>query len=695
MQTTVAETNTERMIGLSASDANANFTSIQFAFYLSNGGALRIYESGTDRGGFGAYSNGDILKIAVENNVVKYYRNTTVLFTSSVAPTLPLFVDVSNNSIGATANNVKISNGSLGIFNAIGTNLGTAPVYQWKLNGVNVGSNSTSYTNNSLNNNDVLFCSVTPDLGGCFSSNYSSNSLTIVEPTIGSTTWSGATNDWNTASNWSNGVPNKYMNAIIASGTNPIINTNANVNSLTINSGRSLTIFNSSLSLDIYGNISNSGTFIPNNSTVTIYGCSSPTTITSVAGITFSNLIINNSAGVILGGTNNVTVSTSLNLINGVVTTGSNNLILSNSIASNLTYSNGFVFGNFRRRIVSNTSTYFFPIGNGTNPSDRHLAAFINNNLTGITSITGSVNDFIQISPNNDASLNTTQNGTVINSTIGETTGQTVIWNFSPIGARTGGNFGIRLYVENTTLNSSDDNQFCPLRRTNTTSYVNFLTEDASTTIPSGGSAGRIFSSGNGFAQRSGYTALDQFTIGKSGLGPLPVELTSFEANCNNEEVILKWTTASEVNNDYFELERINGDVKPVSITKIKGAGNSKQTKYYQFIDSSPNQGINYYRLKQTDLDGQYKYSETISVNCNNKSNQWSNIYPNPGQKELYIETIDPNYVKQTYKIYDSKCQLISEGILEQKVNIQTTEFSSGIYLILLENGESFKWVKF
>jgi hypothetical protein len=181
MQTTVAETNRDRMIGLSATDANASFTSIQYAFFLQNGGGLLIYESGVDRGAFGTYTSGDILKIAVENNVVKYYRNGTVIFISSVVPTLPLFVDVSTNSTGATANNVKIANGFNSTFTAVGSNLGTAPTYQWKLNGANVGTNSTTYTNISLSNADVITCVVTPDLAGCSGSAYTSNQITIAD----------------------------------------------------------------------------------------------------------------------------------------------------------------------------------------------------------------------------------------------------------------------------------------------------------------------------------------------------------------------------------------------------------------------------------------------------------------------------------------------------------------------------------
>ena len=80
MQTILEETNEARMIGLSSTDVNANYTSIQYCFYTTNAGALQIYESGTSRGAFGTYTTGDTLKIAVENNVVKYYkkRNSSI-----------------------------------------------------------------------------------------------------------------------------------------------------------------------------------------------------------------------------------------------------------------------------------------------------------------------------------------------------------------------------------------------------------------------------------------------------------------------------------------------------------------------------------------------------------------------------------------------------------------------------------------
>ena len=125
------ETDKDRTIGLSSTDASVSNTSIEFAFRLRTTGALNIYESGTNRGTFGTYLTGDALKIAVENNVVKYYRNGTMIYISSVSPTLPLYVDVSLRNVGATATAVQVANGNTGTFSAVALNLGPAPTYQW------------------------------------------------------------------------------------------------------------------------------------------------------------------------------------------------------------------------------------------------------------------------------------------------------------------------------------------------------------------------------------------------------------------------------------------------------------------------------------------------------------------------------------------------------------------------------------
>lgn len=110
MLTRANETTTQRMIGLTNLNQTESYTDIQYALYLTPGGQLYIYESGIGRGLVSTYATGDILKIAVENNTVKYYKNGTLIYTSTDKPELPLHPDASLCTPGATVDNVTIYN---------------------------------------------------------------------------------------------------------------------------------------------------------------------------------------------------------------------------------------------------------------------------------------------------------------------------------------------------------------------------------------------------------------------------------------------------------------------------------------------------------------------------------------------------------------------------------------------------------
>ena len=98
------------MFGLSSGDTDQNYPDIDYAFYTYSATTqLMIYESGTYRGMFGSYSAGQKLKITVESGLVRYWRDGTLLFTSSQAASLPLGVDTSLYSTGATVENATLA----------------------------------------------------------------------------------------------------------------------------------------------------------------------------------------------------------------------------------------------------------------------------------------------------------------------------------------------------------------------------------------------------------------------------------------------------------------------------------------------------------------------------------------------------------------------------------------------------------
>lgn len=187
----------------------------------------------------------------------------------------------------------------------------------------------------------------------------------------GSNFWSGAVNDdWFNAGNWCNGVvPTSTTNVEVPSSAPNMPNigaAGAQVKNISINSGGSLTMSNGG-SLSIYGNLAENGTFNPGDGTITFAG-SSAQTITGV--LTFYNLSLNNSAGLILNTFSNITVNNNLNLANGQLITYENKVTIANG--GIVTRTNGFVNGNLNKYAVTGSNvaisyeigsqTYYVPV---------------------------------------------------------------------------------------------------------------------------------------------------------------------------------------------------------------------------------------------------------------------------------------------------------------------------------------------
>lgn len=128
----------------------------------------------------------------------------------------------------------------------------------------------------------------------------------------------------------------------------------------------------------------------------------------------------------------------------------------------------------------------------------------------------------------------------------------------------------------------------------------------------------------------------------------LPVELVLFEAVYKNEIVELSWSTASEMNNDFFTIERSSNLEDWTFIDQVKGVGNTTYTTNYSAIDKRPLTGVNYYRLKQTDINGAFEYFNIRAVTVDKFDIQ---IYPNPAINEITINADWDNI--QEYAILD------------------------------------------
>ena len=115
-----------------------------------------------------------------------------------------------------------------------------------------------------------------------------------------------------------------------------------------------------------------------------------------------------------------------------------------------------------------------------------------------------------------------------------------------------------------------------------------------------------------------------------SGITPLPVELISFNASKVSSGVLLDWTTASELNNSGFEVERsIDGETWEL-IGWVEGSGTTQEIKNYSFIDEDNLNQLTYYRLRQVDYDGAYEYSDVIAFETLKEDIVEFEAYPNP-----------------------------------------------------------------
>ena len=174
-----------------------------------------------------------------------------------------------------------------------------------------------------------------------------------------------------------------------------------------------------------------------------------------------------------------------------------------------------------------------------------------------------------------------------------------------------------------------------------------------------------------------GFTSTDGTTF--------PIELLSFTAKSESSNVIIEWSTATETNNDYFEIERSTDAENFEVVKKLPGAGNSNEVRSYAIVDKANFTGTVYYRLKQTDFDGKTTTSFVIPViigadnslqisNVINDNNKLSFVYNNSNRSKSLIELVDINGRIVSTKEIDAKDS--------QLIYFNMNGMSRGIYII-------------
>jgi hypothetical protein len=181
-------------------------------------------------------------------------------------------------------------------------------------------------------------------------------------------------------------------------------------------------------------------------------------------------------------------------------------------------------------------------------------------------------------------------------------------------------------------------------------------------------------------------TGIKEFDI------PLPIELLRFSAEKVGTSVKLNWTTSSEINNDYFTIERAKTSGDWEELTTIQAAGNSSIVLDYSTVDTHPFTGTSYYRLKQTDFDGQFEYFDPIAVSFDTELELEALLYPNPARDELHVSGLSGkitgvdllNSMGQTLRTLAMR-----EG--QERLDLNVQELTNGMYFIRVKTATSEK----
>ena len=222
-----------------------------------------------------------------------------------------------------------------------------------------------------------------------------------------------------------------------------------------------------------------------------------------------------------------------------------------------------------------------------------------------------------------------------------------------------------------------------------------------STSIPGHNAAGRTIASG--YAEKRGFTPPLAEASGGDGDHNLPIQLLEFNAEVNDEGTVdITWATASEINNEYFTVERSVDGIDFETVLEREGAGTSNQVIEYAAVDENPLMGSSYYRLKQTDYDGSFEYSDLQVVKVLRALN--FSVRPNPATDRLQITFGDisgggvfvmtPEY-KAAIRIYNTAGKLVYKKKFDgnfYKFNIDVSNFDEGMYLVNLQtDGQVYK----
>jgi hypothetical protein len=634
------------------------------------------YLSGTINAGSSTYCFVDgtapaytISGSAILNNI-EFLAITNQTFTIPAATTLTAqgdFTMAGSNRITINTGNINI-NGNIFLKNTFATGGGTATLHI--LGAANQSMDGTAI---AISQNRLPFVVI----------NKSGGTLTLKGNISESRDWTYTSGTVDAAS-FASTVVFGGSNLNVASAGMSFYNVRSTGNTVTLNNNltvqHDLTITGGHIApgantINLAGNWNDYGTggYAEATSTVNFNG-TAVQSIVSPAGEDFTNLTVNNSgAGIQLN--NNVTIASNFMMTQGNVNLNGNSLTLGLSIANSgtLVHTSGTITGTgsfirwFKPVVIANGSVVgLFPMGTATNYRPFYVSAPATAPTAG-GSITVSY-------------IDATTNTSVPTYLDGATTimvRKDLHWVLTTGNGLNGGTYNLDAQGTGFGLIGA----VADLRLTLVNSGIG----------TPGVNGGNIL---NPQINRTGLTRANlsnSFYVASINAtsSPLPITLISFTAVLFEEGVKLSWSTAAEINNEFFTIQKSKDESGWEDVLQVPGNGTTSNTQFYSAFDQQPLSGTSYYRLKQTDIDGKESYSPIVSIKRTVEISNMS-VYPNPASSQIVIRF-------RSFGNY----QVVIDGISGQPVQnaiaftgsemtMDVSPFKTGIYFVhILHEGHS------
>lgn len=464
-------------------------------------------------------------------------------------------------------------------------------------------------------------------------------------------TWTGATsNNYDTKTNWTttsaSSRPQNGDEIFINAGApnQPRLSSNRTVRTMTITGG----------TFDIRTNN------ITINDTLYFFGGSFTNTQNNASGDINADVIILNTVStvsIISPEVINFNVRGNMRFINGILQTDANNLLIFANDATASGFSDASHVDGPVRKVGNDAFTY--PIGNGTFMAPIGISDFSNNSTgqhhTAEYSYTAPSGNL-----NGGGSISQKEQWSMLRSASNRTSRYTLFFNQHQ---RSGG------------ITDSTDLDVAVFNGT--------TWNPISSTLSGNSSIGSLTTNTRVAGTLQGITIASPL-----GLNPLPVKLINYNAVLIQSASKISWSTIGELNNDFFNLEKSIDGINWTSIATIDGKLSSDNVINYEYVDAKLVQGVQFYRLSQTDINGETETFNVLSIDFNLSSIQ-INAYPNPTNGLINIELKQENLENASIKVLNSMSQLVLEQIQPENnhITLDLTSLDAGIYFIQVNNG--------